>query len=498
MSVAWQRAGLIRRVVLVGVLLGCVGAAVLVVNWARKPRMALLYSGLAAEEAAKIVEKARDAGTPYELKDGGTTVYVPAEQVYSLRLTMAAQGLPTGDQAGYNILDQESFGVSPFKQQVNYKRAVEGELAKSIQVIDGVLSARVHVVRPESKLFARGAESPSATVVLKLGGGRRLTPGNIDAIVHLVAGGVEGLNPQHVVVVDSAGTLLTGATGDEFARNTGELLDHKTQIEEYLSRKAEGMLTAVLGPNRASVRVSAVLETSSLSTTKEVFSPDEKVVTKEEITSSSTTPAPAKDGAGASGASTKEEVTNTEYQVGRTIEEKIEQPGTVKSLSVAAFVDLSAATADAGDGSGGKAAGGKVTLEDITEILRNALGLSETDNLKVVDTVFNKPESIATEPVEAGFFTMENILLIARYASLGLLALAALVVLKMFGVRRAPKGQTALALEAQTAGGEKLLAAQGEIDPELIRARITHALQENPDEVKRLFLQWVQGSEGGS
>ena len=135
----WRRAGLLQRTMLVSVLLACAGAVVLLVGWARQPKMALLYSRLDPEEAARIVEKIRDADVPYRLTDGGTTVYVPAEKVYSLRLTMAAQGLPTGEQAGYRILDEEKIGTSPFTQRVNYIRAVEGELARSIQIIEGCL-----------------------------------------------------------------------------------------------------------------------------------------------------------------------------------------------------------------------------------------------------------------------------------------------------------------------------------------------------------------------
>jgi len=491
-SATWQRAGLAQRVTLLGLVLGLGAAAVLLLNWARKPDMTLLYSHLAPEEAAKIVEKIRDADVPYELKDGGTTICVPTDKVYSLRLAMASQGLPLDDQMGYRILDNESFGSSPFKQHVNYKRALEGELAKSIQLVNGVLAARVHIVKPENKLFGRKEDLASATVVLKLRGDRRLTAGHIDAIVHLVAGAVEGLGPANVVVVDSTGALLSGAEGkDDFARRAGSLVDYKTQIEEYLADKAEEMLTAVLGPNRASVRVAAVIDTSSVNNTKETYDPVQKVIRREEIkSSSSTSPAPQAS-EGAKAPSTKEETTSTEYAISKIIEQKVDLPGQVKSLSVGAFVDLSSAA-----GKDGEAATSTITLKDVEEILRSALGLTEKDQLKVVDAPFNQPAPVEAPPEEAGLFSLDGILKIVRNASLGLLAIGALLVLKILGGKKVPDARAAPALEGQAISTENLLSAGPEINPEILRNRISRALRENPEEVKGLFLRWVQSTNG--
>ena len=150
----WQRMGLIQRVLLLGVLLGCIGAVALLVGWARKPDMSLLYSGLTPEEASKIVEKINEEDIPHELADGGTTIKVPVDKVYSLRLMMASHGLPAGGEGGYQILDKEKIGASPFTQRVNYVRAIEGELVKTVNLLDGVIGARVHIVRPEASLFA--------------------------------------------------------------------------------------------------------------------------------------------------------------------------------------------------------------------------------------------------------------------------------------------------------------------------------------------------------
>ena len=160
----WERTSLIQRVILLGIVLACVGASALLLGWARQPHLVPLYAGLDPEDAAKIVEKIRDEGVPYEVTAGGTAVSVPADQVYTLKLSLAGSGLPAGRAQGYRILDEGKIGTSPFKERVNYIRAIEGELAKTIELLDGVQRVRVHIVRPESPLFAGQQDNSSATV----------------------------------------------------------------------------------------------------------------------------------------------------------------------------------------------------------------------------------------------------------------------------------------------------------------------------------------------
>ena len=204
----WQRTTLIQRVILLGIVLACIGACALLVGWARQPDMGMLYSQLSPTEASKIVDKINEAGVKYQLKDGGATIMVPQEKIYELRLTMAQQGLPAGDQAGYRILDDEKIGASPFTQHINYVRALEGELARTIRLIDGVAFARVHIVRPEKTVFTHDNKEASATIMVKIRPGTQLSSGNVAAITHMVVGGVEGLSADRVVVVDGQGNLL--------------------------------------------------------------------------------------------------------------------------------------------------------------------------------------------------------------------------------------------------------------------------------------------------
>jgi flagellar M-ring protein FliF len=489
----WQRTSLLQRTMLVGVALACIGAAVLLVGWARKPRMVVLYAELEPPDAAKVVEKIREAGVAYELADGGTTIRVPEAEFRALRLQMAADGLPADSARGWGIFDDEKIGTSPFTQRVNLTRAIEGELAKSIRLMEGVRSARVHVVRPESSLLSGKTAAASATVVLRLRAGWRLTPGNVATIVHLVSGAVENLQPENVVVADSRGRLLSGDADNTLAKKAGTFLDYKSRVEEYLAGKAEDMLTLALGEHRASVRVDANIDTSTLSQTIETYDPERRVITKEQLESTSSTPTGGGEGA-AAGSSSKTEKTLSEYLVSRTVENRSELPGKIASLSVAAFVDLS------GGGGEGEEAAPQLAVADVEEIIRNAIGLREQDTLKVVETTFREaPASAAAgAPEERGWLTMDFMLEMARRFSLGVLVIGALLALRILrGPRRKapPASEGAAALAGAPAGGGHLLPGAAGEDPALLRAQITHALQENPEEVKRLFLKWVESEK---
>lgn len=497
LGAAWGRTSIVQRVLLVGLLLGCIGAGAVLVMWMRQPHMAMLYSRLAPEEAAKIVEKVRDSGSPYELKDGGTTVYVPEDKVYSLRLTMASQGLPVGESAGYRILDEEKIGASPFTQRVNYIRALEGELAKSVQLIEGVAGARIHIVKPESSLFAGHDKEASATAVVRMKSGRQLSQPNVAAVVHLLAGSVEGLTPGRVVVVDSAGKLLSGEEESPEMKTASNFLDYKTRVEQYLGRKAQEMLTTVLGPGRATVSVDATIDSSSVNHIEEKYDPNNKVVGSEETKTNKTNPSTGGSGA-ATGGGSNEETSKTEYMVSKTTETKIDLPGNIKSMTVAAFVDLTPPAAKEGE-----TPAPAMQLKDVEDILRGALGLRPADTLKVVNTPFNKPPEPAAVVEESGFMNKTFLLDMAERLSLVVLVIGALAAMKMFRGKKKGAGTVSVsavggqaALEGVSGGSTNLLTGSpAEMDPRLLRAHITKALQENPDEVKRLFLSWVENEK---
>lgn len=491
-SAIWQKIGLVQRALLAGLLLTFIAAGVLLVYWARRPDMRMLYQEIAPEEAAKITEKIAEKGVVYELRNGGTSIYVPKEHVYQLRLDMAKEGLPIGEQGGYKIFDNEKIGISPFVQSVNLKRALQEELAKSIQMIDGVVHARIHIVSPEQTLFTSEAGKTTASVVLRLRPGYKLSSLNIAAITHLVSGSVEGLASENVTIVDSQGNLLSSTSDSTVASEAGTVQDYRERVEENLSKKVEDMLTAVLGPGRATVRVSAIIDMNSISTVTEKLDPKGVAVMEEIINSSedgASTPPSAAGEQPIPGSQKKEDTIKTEYDVGKTVTQEVVYPGQIKSLRVAAFVDLS--VADANDASSGSSAAKIMQESDVVAIIQNALGLEDETAIKVVDVRFNRPlESlIAEEPS-----SWPRYIAIARHASMGIMAICALLVLRMF--RGAKKKVVTVSKKGELPESEEAagLLPQGEgvAEPLVVRRQIVSALEEDPDRVKQLFASWLE------
>jgi len=454
--------------------------------------MRMLYQDLSVGEAARITEKISEKGVAYLLRDGGTTIYVPQERVYQLRLDLAKEGLPAGEQSGYKLFDDEKIGVSPFVQNVNLSRALQDELAKSIQMIDGVAHARVHIVNPEQRLFASEQGQTSASVVLRLRPGYRLSGTNIAAITHMVSGSVKGLKSQDVTVIDSQGNLLSGQDDTKLATGAGTVHDYKERVELGLVKKAEDMLTMVLGPGRATVRVSAVVDMNSVSTVTETYDPSAKVATKEEITNNSEIGGGNAGQQAGTGSTRRDETILTEYQVGKTIKQKVVVPGEIRSLSVAALVDLHAADANETPAGGPPAL--IMEVSEVEQIIRTALGLKETDSLRVANARFRQP---AESPIEEEPVAWSHYLALARQLSLGLMAVCALIVFRIFSRARSK----AVAVEARQlaeggSGSAGLLTPGGPAsEPIMLRRQITHALRSNPEQVREMFLNWIEEKE---
>ncbi len=500
----WRNVSLVQRALLIAITLTVVIVGVLLTHWARRPDMRVLYSRLDPAEAAKVTEKISEKGIVYKLGGGGTTIYVPKKNVTQLRLDMAKEGLPQGGQKGYGIFDDEKIGISPFVQNVNLTRALQHELAKSIQMIDGVVHARIHIVSPEHTLFTSQSPQTSASIVLQLRPGYRLSALTIAAITHLVAGGIEGLKSENVTVVDSQGRLLTSGSDQAMAGGAGTVADYTERVEQNLATKVEDMLTAVLGPGRAMVSVSAEIETISSNISKETYDTGKAVPEKEEITTESETE-PGTAGTGgapvAPGKIKKTETINTEYMVPKTTEQTVQLAGAIKSVTVAAFVDLSPPEIAEPEGGAEPAASTPaqpiMTITDVEDIIKKAVGpkLAE-DGLKVVDIKFNRPTESLLDTEETGGF---DFVAIARHSSMGIMAICALLVLKLFNGAKKKAAAAAPTGQLQTGGGltAGLLPAGAEASEALVlRKQIAGSLRSNPEQAKQLFASWLDEKGG--
>jgi flagellar M-ring protein FliF len=266
-------------VVMTGVLMGVMAISVL----SSRETYGTLYSELATEDAAAIVEKLKTAQVPYRIEAGGTQVLVPEERIPGLRLELASAGLPHGGSVGFEIFDRSKIGATEFEQQVNLRRALEGELARSVMSIDGVKSARVHLVLPERRLFAAREESASASVVVKLENSHNFSRKEVAAVVHLVSAAVPTLSKDRVSVVSTEGVTLHRPTSD--TQGGGDLADLNAEqarvMAGQLEADAQAQLERVLGPGNADVRVNLWLDNAAREKTEELYEPTKTALRSE-------------------------------------------------------------------------------------------------------------------------------------------------------------------------------------------------------------------------
>jgi flagellar M-ring protein FliF len=383
---------------------------------------ALLFSGVDMKDAGAITAKLDQAQIPYELRGDGSAIYVPRSKVLSARMMLSADGLPARGSVGYEIFDKpDALGQTQFMQNINRLRALEGELARSIASLDGVSSARVHLVLPERQLFERDREEPSASIVLKLTRDS-LSDGEVRAIRNLVASATPGLSAQRVTILDETGALLAAAQNPDDP-NAGEdgVDERQAAAENRIRKTVQDIVEGVVGPGNARVQVTADLDLNRVTQASETFDPEGRVVRSTQTVEETSK---AQDGAqqgatsasanlpdssgGASGASGSqnnssrtEETVN--YEISKTTKTEVIEGGTIKKLSVAVAVD-GVSTPGAKDGDPPKwTARTPEEMAHLTALVKSAVGFDETrgDKVEVVNVRFARPPvagAIAEKP----------------------------------------------------------------------------------------------------
>lgn len=361
----------LRATLSTGQLVSLAGAFVAVVAvvvgsayWASTPDYTVLYRGLDPESANAVITRLKTANTPYELVDNGGTLLVPADRVDELRLDFAAQGLPTAGRVGFELLDKTTFGTTEFMEEVNYRRALEGELARTIGTIDDVASARVHLAMATERLYTSDSQPAKASVVLKLRNSRPLSPQTVAGITGLVASAVESLRPESVVIVDTFGRPLSKPP-DEAADAIGPGLERQQKYEQELSTKVVSLLEPVVGAGHVRVNVVAQFSAVTSEETEETWDPN-SVIRSQQKSSDTTASASSSSRTGRTGgvagarsnappdASTANNPTvqvagaegtagrlseTTNYEIGKKTRHTVEPGGQVARLSVAVIVD---------------------------------------------------------------------------------------------------------------------------------------------------------------
>jgi flagellar M-ring protein FliF len=326
-----------------------IGIVVFLINQAE---YRILFSNLTSEDAGTIVARLNEKKIPYKLSPAGDTISVPAEKVSEVRLDLAASGLPKGGGVGFEIFDAKNLGVTEFVQQLNFQRALQGELSRTINSLDEIQSSRVHIVIPKKSLFAEEQKKPTASVILKIKSGRTLQEPQIQGIAHLVASSIEGLNPQDVMIVDGSGKVLSKVTGQsDLSKMSNAQIDYKRNIEKDLATRIQTMLEKVVGEGKAVVRLNTDLDFRVMEKTEEIFDSEEPVVrSMQRATEKATAPAfggestvlpPTKPGtAVARSQSSREKSDETiNYEISKTVNKTVMPVGDIKKLSIAVLVD---------------------------------------------------------------------------------------------------------------------------------------------------------------
>jgi len=433
-----------------GVLAGAALAVLALIAWfvirAGQPPMALLYADLDPRDAAQVVAALERARVPHRIEAGGTRILAPEGEIARLRLNLAREGLPRGGSVGYEIFDRgESLTTTPFQQDINRLRALEGELARSIASLEGVRSARVHLVLPRREAFTRDRGEAQASVVLTMQGAQRLDREGVQAVLHLVATAVPGLKPQNISIVDARGALLARG-GQALAGPAGALTQEELRRAQELriARAVEELLERSLGPGRVRAEATVEMDFDRVQTTEERFDPDNQVVRSQQsvqeqsrgtdgLPTTVQNNIPGADpaaGAGGSQESRQEETTN--FEIGRTTRSTIREHPVIRRLSVAVLVD----------GVWEPQPGGSPTfrertpeeLQRIATLVRSAVGFNEQrgDTVEVVSMRFADPPVAAPEP--RGLFDLSfSSTTIARLIESALYALVALIAVLLVG-----------------------------------------------------------------
>ncbi len=512
-----------RFAVLVGLAAAVAGLAA-VGLWTQQPDMQALFTNLSADDAGSIVDRLKEMKVPYEIGGSGTTVMVPSAQVHDLRLQLASQGLPHGGGFGFEIFDRTSLGVSEFVQKVNYRRALQGELARTIAQMPEVERARVHLALPERRLFSSDQDRARASVVLGVKGGQSLSKAQVQGIVRLVASSVEGLQAHDVTVVDGHGRLLSGSAGDETARLSDSQLEYQRSLEKDIEGRIQTMLERIVGTNKAVVRVSSMLNFRQVETTEERYDPNGQVVRSEQrgqekasgsngvsggVPGVASNVPPGKEAEPAQTSSTNSQNKNetVNYEISRTVSKIVEPIGTIKRLSAAVLVD--------GKYEGNKAEGGQAEgetakkyvarspeeLKQIEEIVKKAMGYSADrgDEVQVVNAQFGFGPEEDASGTEATPVPTSNAQYV-RYGVGGVLFLLILffVIRPLISVLTSPAGVSAPGapgavpgVTVQTVPGGAAAAQVENGGAPNSRTQILDMAKNNPESTALVVKQWL-------
>lgn len=407
----WTARTLSQRMIIGGLAALLTAAFVVGIMYLNRPDFRVLYSKLSAEDASKVVTMLKASKEPYQLADNGQTVLVHADRVYELRLKIAGEGNLHGQGIGFEIFDDIKIGQTDFVQHINYQRALQGELARTIMSFPKVESCRVHLVVPKKSLFIEEQTSPSAAVVIKMKEkDAKLEPKEVQGIVNLVTMAVEGLDKKHISITDQSGQPLYSPPSDDTAGMDTTELEFKSQMERKIQRRIEELLAPIVGPQKVIARVNADLDFSHKTIKRELFNPDSQVVRSETRSEETVNGKAALDGSpdpnfrgdGFNGTQSSQdsnrETRTTNYEINKEEQQIVSPVGELKRLGVAVIVD-GTYTKDAKTGQMTYVPRSAQEIARIQSLVQSAVGYDKTrgDTIDVSSIAFGA-EDIGEQP----------------------------------------------------------------------------------------------------
>lgn len=524
-----------RRVTLLVVGVTSLALLIGIGYWGSRPQYQLLYAGLEPDAASSVLEELRSAKVPYELGDGGRSVFVPSEQVYDLRLDLAGKGIPAGGKDGLELFDRSAMGATRFMQEVNFQRALQTELVRSITQIRGIRGARIHIVPPKESLFLDDREQARASVILNVDPEQRLPASQVKAIAHLVAGGIKGLEPQRVAIIDSNGNVLQDGEPQEqsSAVLSADQMSQQFALEKELKARIEGMLAPVVGHDNVVARVNAKLNFQTQESTSEIFDPDATAIRsqhrRDQATSHNSVAPGGVAGVDANlpdrsnaqepaqkqeGQSEREETTN--YEVTKTVTRTVVPVGQIEHLSVAVLVDGTYKQVAGADGA-------KPTTEYVprapeeiahfTTLVKRAVGFDgdRGDQVEVVSLPFASEEVVTVADAPAWQSWIPVILAAARYLPVALFFFLFFLFFVRPLMEQVRVAQVQRQRELELADERQQLALENAETPMALtqgagtpsrpaspKDRMSKMIKDEPSQGVQVMRSWLREAEGGA
>jgi len=512
LSRLWQNFNMlapVRKMTVVAAALISLGAIAAMVHFSGQMDYQTLYSNLSSEDAATIVGKLQEKKIPYKLNPSGDSVTVASDKIPEIRMELAASGLPRGGNIGFEIFDQKSIGATEFEQKLNYRRALQGELARTINSLEEIQQSRVHIAFAKDTLFIDQQQKSTASVTVKLKTGKSLRQNQVDGIGHLVASSVEGLSFEDVMVVDSKGNILSkGHDETKLSRLSNSQIEYQRNVERNLTSQIQTMLENVVGKGKAVARVTADLDFRITEKTEETYDPESPVIRSTQKQSDKTvaTSGAAKVGAASSAPGQEkdklDEVTN--YEINKVVNKTVMPVGEIKKLSIAVVVDGIYTKNDKGQEAYQERS--KKEIDSLEDLVRKSAGFNAArgDQVILTSMSFTKQDLDATLSNIPWHERLAPFVPLAKYVAL----LAAIGLLFFFVIRplmsgllagasrQAPRDTVQLSTTGQPSlGGESvaLLSGHGGGGGELTEMELSKQLASaDAKRFAELLRNWVK------